>query len=183
MEAALKKILASNFETFDEETIRKTCAEELTNVVHRNKAGQKKVYFAGPWFNVKSKTLHTTCKKIYQHLKNESVYDVFFPDDFHSPYPSEVFQEDCDEVKNCDILVAMIDGKDVGTAWEIGMAYALGKQIYLLGFDETSFIRKTNLMLAFTGECFTLNKWSKFLTVGLGHDDFVNTQKSWEELE
>lgn len=175
--------MESNFDIIETGVLAKSLADLIKKEVTKKTPGKKRIYFAGPWFTDKGRFLHAACKKMYQLLKNQSSYDVFFPNDFHDENPKNCFDMDVNEVKECDILVALIDEKDVGTAWEIGMAYALNKPIYLLGFDETSFMRRTNLMLAFTGKCFTFSKWSKFLTSGLGYDEFVNTEKTWEVLE
>ena len=81
------------------------------------------------------------------------------------------------------MLIALISRKDVGTAWEIGYAMALGKKIYLVAFDEDCFTSKTNLMLAFSGRCFTIDKLAKFLVEGLDSADYVYIDRKWEEVE
>ena len=86
-------------------------------------------------------------------------------------------------IKDADVVVAIVCEKDVGTAWEIGMAYALGKDVYLLGYDDSTFLSHTNLMLAFTGKCFTIDKWAKFLTQGLRNVEYVNIPNVWEGIE
>ena len=79
------------------------------------------------------------------------------------------------------MVVAFVDEKDVGTAWEIGMAYSLGKKVILLGLDETTFLSHTNVMLAFTGSCTTLRELSKLL-VGKEYKT-IEIKNEWEGIE
>ena len=177
-----KKSLASSFDCYSKENLSKILLSEVKKV-SKNKPYLKRIYFAGPWFSDKGQLLHSSCRKIYELVKDKSDYRVCFPNDFHSENPKDCFDYDTNEICLCDALVALVDEKDVGTAWEIGMAYSLGKPIYLLGFDESTFTKKTNLMLAYTGKCFTFEKWAKFLTDGLSDDDYIDTNKNWEAIE
>ena len=174
--------METKFESLDEKSLL-TGLSTILRKSDSTKAKTKKLYFAGPWFTAKGRLLYETCKSICSIVKDRCEYSVFFPETFKSDDPKKCFDADVEEITNCDALVALVDEKDVGTAWEIGMAYAQGKPIYLMGYDETTFQRKTNLMLAYTGKCFTLSKFAKFLTCGLGHDEFVNVEKNWEVLE
>lgn len=173
----------SSFEVLNDDELLSFCNSIIDRASKSENVSTKNLYFAGPWFSKKAATLNDACKKIYNECKTKSKYKIFFPNDHTFEEPKQAFEEDVNQIHKCDVVVAMIDDKDVGTAWEIGMAFALNKDIYLLGLDETSFKRKTNLMLAYTGKCFTLDKWHKFLTSGLGHDDFVNINKCWEAIE
>lgn len=52
----------------------------------------------------------------------------------------KIFRSNCRMIRFCDAVVANISpfrgcGMDSGTAWELGMAYALNKQIYLYSDD------------------------------------------------
>lgn len=161
-------------------------AMNLRKVIEKAKnsdPNKKKIYFAGPWFTVKADVMYEACKKIYLYSKDKCQYTISFPKDIHLPTAKETFDEDVRLIKECDVMVALVDDKDVGTAWEIGMAYILGKPIYLLGYDESTFSSKTNLMLAFTGKCFTIDKFYKFLTGGLGTNEFVKFSDKWEDIE
>jgi len=61
----------------------------------------------------------------------------------------------CDDIRKCDGVFAVLDGKDAGTIWEMGYAFAVGKPVivfsekdglfslmidqsatYLVGFDS-----------------------------------------------
>ena len=165
--------------------------KELSNVLRvfrkelqKEKSKDKKhIYFAAPWFTEKAKAMYEFCREVDAYADNSNKYSIFYPMCMEECTPEQAFKADVEEVVSCDILIALVDDKDVGTAWEIGMAYALGKTIYLVGLDESTFEKRTNLMLAFSGKCFTVDKLYKFLTCGLGHDEFVNVEKKWEVLE
>lgn len=142
-----------------------------------------KIYFAGPWFDERSCMLYDFCKEIYNVYKPFISYEIFFPRDQISEKPKDAFINNVNNIKDCDVVVALVSKKDVGTAWEIGMAYSLGKKIYLLGYDETTFKSHTNVMLAFTGKCFTINNLGKFLTCTMSDEDFVTINNAWEGIE
>jgi nucleoside 2-deoxyribosyltransferase len=55
-----------------------------------------------------------------------------------------VFAENINQIKNCDVLVASTVGKDMGTLFECGAAYILGKPIIYFWESEGPL----NLMLA-----------------------------------
>ena len=48
-----------------------------------------------------------------------------------------IFKSNAKAIRDCDIMVAVLDGADVdsGTAWEVGYAYALGKSVFGLRTD------------------------------------------------
>jgi nucleoside 2-deoxyribosyltransferase len=85
------------------------------------------------------------------------------------------------------LVLAQISEKDIGTAFEIGYARALGKDIVLVGFDEKDFERKTNLMLAFAADqCITIDKMYKIFNDTIDYStDTVNTDMfdEWRNIE
>lgn len=146
------------------------------------------LYLAGPWFDDKAMQL---CRFVEDTILAEydgTEHNVFMPrmggESGQNP-PGEVFRRNVDEVNNCYIVLAMVSRKDVGTAWEIGMAYALGKEVVLLGYDETDFtVGKTNAMLAFCGKCITLNNLVKWLRGTIEpHEYFKFDSNNWEGIE
>lgn len=173
----------SNYDILTDEELVSKLLDIKTKINNNNDAGRKKIYFAAPWFTEKAKAMYAICQYVHKTCSRKISYSIFYPKDFVHTSPEETFKEDVKQIIACDLMIALVDDKDVGTAWEIGMAYALGKPIYLVGFDESTFEKRTNLMLAFTGKCFTVDKFHKFLNHGLGHDDFVNISKKWEDLE
>jgi len=142
---------------------------------------ERKMYFAGPWFDYRARRLYKTCEDIVEICNAYSPYTVYFPKNESSATPKEAFNKNITQIKDADIVVALVSRKDVGTAWEIGMAYSLGKPIILLGYDRTTFLSHTNVMLAFTGKCITIRQFPLFLK----EKDYVTVKikNKWEGIE
>ena len=138
-----------------------------------------KIYFAGPWFTEKGKILYEACQQIER--ESNTTFKVFYPKSQINNTPKDAFKKNVKNIKECDVVVALVTEKDVGTAWEIGMAYALGKPIYLLGLDSSTFLSHTNVMLAFTGKCMTIREYKKFLTNN--NPKFIKIHNDWEGIE
>lgn len=141
------------------------------------------LYLAGPWFDTNSELLYEAVSNIEGMVREHSFFNVFYPKFQISKTPKHAFINNVKHINEADVIVALVSKKDVGTAWEIGMAYAQGKEVYLMGYDETTFLSHTNVMLAFTGKCFTIDKWAKFLTHGLDANDYVHIPNKWEGIE
>ena len=146
-----------------------------------NATNKKKVYFAGPWFDERSDAFYECARSIVQ--KYRDMYEVFYPKYVQHDSPKETFDSDVRNVLNCDMMLALIERKDVGTAWEIGMAHVLNKEIYLVVLDETCKQSKTNLMLAMTGKCITIEHLDALMSGTIRAEDFVNFGESWEAIE
>ena len=153
-----------------------SCKENIPTCIHTSK-----MYFAGPWFNDKSKAFYDAILEIAKICDCISDYDIFFPRCQVNETPFNAFMKNVGNIQNADMVVAFVDDKDVGTAWEIGMAYSLNKKIVLIGLDETTFLSHTNVMLAFTGECITLKEFAKLL-VGKTYKT-VKIKNEWEGIE
>lgn len=114
----------------------------------------KKVYFAGPWFTAEQEERHT---RLYNILSANNNLDIFNPK-LESNITNQKDNDKFDEVllKNikgivtADIIIAITDGKDMGTIWETGFAYANKKPI--IYYCETIGDKPFNLMLAKTGK-------------------------------
>lgn len=111
---------------------------------------KKLLYLAGPFF---------TQEQIYRIEQVENVlfrqlnYEVFSPrlEIVLSPDSSEedrnhAFNENIRNLDNCELVVCITDGKDIGTIWEAGYAFGKGKKI--LYFCETLGGNPFNVMLA-----------------------------------
>lgn len=172
--------MPNNFDTDSD----KTFEEKLSDLENTWCPSDEKVrvYFAGPWFDERAKKLYETCEKIIRCFQGNKI-KVFFPKNYVSNKPKEAFDRNVEAIKDCDVLLALVSRKDVGTAWEIGMAYALGKKIYLLGYDETTFLSHTNVMLAFTGKCITIGMLPAFCMSHLQDIDYVKIRNEWEGIE
>jgi nucleoside 2-deoxyribosyltransferase/predicted secreted protein len=112
------------------------------------------VYLAAPLFSEPERTYNLL---VAGELRN-NFFDVYLPqeagDDSDTRNKEEqvrIFSENLRALKNADIIVAIIDGADAdsGTAWEMGYAYALGKQVIALrtDFRRSGRHEKVNLML------------------------------------
>lgn len=91
----------------------------------------KKIYLAGPFFNMAQRWL------INQFRDNLLAFgfDVFSPyHDVGFGVPEVVAPLDVNAIKKTDILLAIIDGLDSGTMFEIGYARAIG--IPVIAFCE-----------------------------------------------
>lgn len=141
----------------------------------------RKLYFAGPWFTEKSAAFYDAILDISSNCDSFTDYEIFYPRCQVNRKPLDAFVKNVSNIQDADVVVAFVDEKDVGTAWEIGMAYSLGKKVILLGLDETTFLSHTNVMLAFTGSCIILREFAKFL-VGKEYKT-IEIENDWEGIE
>lgn len=110
-----------------------------------------KVYLASGWFSPEQMK---ACKDVEESLSflNDS---NFFPRSMNLGTDgcswNEIFSENIYHLDECDVVVASTVGKDMGTLWECGYAYAKGKRIVYY----TPGIKKPNLMLGLSGQIAT----------------------------
>lgn len=109
-----------------------------------------KAYIAGPWFNAEQmakleqvKRVLQVCDVEYFSPKDESMFKQ--GDD-----PKQILDLNCKAINDCDFIVVITDGKDVGTMFEAGYAYCIDKQILYVWFDRKEG-QKFNLMLGASG--------------------------------
>ena len=115
----------------------------------------KKIYFAGGWFNPAQEEEHT---RIGSFLEKYFQFNIFNPrkagGDFkvgkETNHMTQVLLNNCKELDEADLVVAITDHKDMGTLWECGYAYAKKKTI--IYYCETLGNKLFNLMLAKTGK-------------------------------
>ena len=107
----------------------------------------RKIYVAGPWFKQKDRAImdlfHKYMKEVYPNayfpLHEQQITDT----------PKDSYKNNVDHLDECDVVVAFVSTFDTGTAYELGYAKALNKQIILLCWNEKTFTdHGTNLMLA-----------------------------------
>lgn len=175
--------MPNTFHKMNEGELEHVLIKYVEEACEIGKSSKLNVYLAGPWFTPESSVFYDAVMNIEKSVRKNSNFKVFYPRMENCKTPYETFYNNVKNIKDADIVVAIVCEKDVGTAWEIGMAYSLGKDVYLLGFDDSTFLSHTNLMLAFTGKCFTIDKWAKFLTQGLRDVDYVNIPNVWEGIE
>jgi nucleoside 2-deoxyribosyltransferase/predicted secreted protein len=115
---------------------------------------QYHVYLAAPLFSESERAYNLS---ITGYLRN-NFFEVYLPqeagDDSHVRNKEEqvqIFSENLKALENADIIVAIIDGADAdsGTAWEMGYAYAHGKQVIAVrtDFRRVGMHEQVNLML------------------------------------
>lgn len=112
----------------------------------------RKVYIAAPWFTPKQaerlegiKKLLTNYKVPFYSPKDECLFT-----NVSEMNPFQVLQTNCDAIVESEFLLAITDGKDVGTMWECGYAYAMGVPILYVWLTK-EYGQKFNLMLAASG--------------------------------
>lgn len=108
------------------------------------------VYIAAPFFNEGQLKI---VEEIKAKLSSERV-GFFSPKDEsmfkQGDDPKTILDLNCKAIRDASYVIVVTDDKDVGTIWEAGYAYALGKPILYvwLGYDRTM---KFNIMLAASG--------------------------------
>jgi nucleoside 2-deoxyribosyltransferase len=113
---------------------------------------------------------------------NGNRFKVYFPMLNQYKTPKETYDANVREINNAHTVIALVESKDVGTAYELGIAMALKKNIILMAYDEDAFKRKTNIMLAFcTNICTTVDQL-KFILRGMPFKT-IPMENSWEGKE
>ena len=109
----------------------------------------KKVYIASPFFNEEQLE---RVKYIERLLKRYNIeyfsprIDTRVKPDSTDEERKRAFADNIDAIKNCEYIIVVTDGKDIGTMFEAGFAYSIDKPI--LYFAETLGNNPFNLMLA-----------------------------------
>ena len=129
---------------------------------------KKKLYLANPYgFSKQTKNLLPEFIKIFQNL-NVEVYEPFERTKYlinnRNNWAYEVAKKNLNDLKSCDCIFAIVNGNppDEGVMFEIGIATALKKEIFLFRDDfrncSDSDQYPLNLML-FVG--LSRENWSK----------------------
>ena len=141
--------MSSYIDTKTVTQINTICDEIVANTECRNgPCYKKKMYLAGPWFDTKAKKIMHTIRRIVD-LTPGCAYDIYFPMDHTKASPEETFADNIDNIKYCNVMVALVSRKDCGTSFEIGYAYALKKPIIFVVLDYLDAVSKTNIMLSY----------------------------------
>lgn len=103
-----------------------------------------KVYFASPWFNSEQAEREERVKGKLRELG----FNVWSPKDncVCSPIADEemrkrVFSDNIENIKSCDIIFVITDGKDMGTIWEAGFANG-----YNAGMEDSETFRPIKIV-------------------------------------
>lgn len=145
-----------------------------------------KLYFAGPWFDEEAKSIMDYAEWLQQALVDAKInkYDVYFPRQHNEATPYDTFMSNIEAIDDCDAMIALVSSKDVGTAYELGLATSDIRNIpvTLLGVDEDTFKSKTNIMLAFCTDAYIgVSDLYNFLT-GNPVESYKMTN-TWEDKE
>ena len=112
-----------------------------------------KIYLAGPWFTDEQAEEHN---RLLKALTERTNYEIFNPringeidTSTNRDKMSQILIGNIEGISSSNVVVAIYDGKDTGTIWETGFAYA--KKIPIIFYAEKP-TTKVNLMLAKTGE-------------------------------
>lgn len=98
-----------------------------------------KVYLAGPFFTLAQLWL---IEQARNDLKDAGL-GVFSPyHDVGRGSADDVVEQDLAGIRDCDVLIAIGDGLDAGTIYEIGYARALGKPVIFYAENESAEDRK-----------------------------------------
>lgn len=96
----------------------------------------KRAYIAGPLFTESERYFLEKIDKICQKMGIET----FLPhrDVDQSLSPEKIFEQDLENIRKADMLIAVLEGPDVdsGTSFELGVGYQLGK--YIIGIRTDS---------------------------------------------
>lgn len=138
-----------------------------------------KAYIAAPWFTSEQMNLLELVKETV--LKTN--INIFSPKDENMYTPGEtsaidVLLGNCNAIESCDLVVAITNGKDVGTMWEAGYAFAIDKPIVYVWVDRLPG-QKFNLMLAASGAvAYNMHELdgllNNFIDYGMFLDDRIN---------
>jgi nucleoside 2-deoxyribosyltransferase len=109
-------------------------------------------YIASPFFNPEQLERVEWIKSVLeqQDIKYFSPKDeCICPPDATIAQRQKVFSDNVEHILSTDFTFCITDGKDIGTIWEAGYAYAAKKPIFY--FAETLNGAQFNLMLAMSG--------------------------------
>jgi nucleoside 2-deoxyribosyltransferase len=105
---------------------------EIVNVPIKLSERHTKVYLAGPFFNLPQRWL---VEEARNHLLDQGL-DVFSPlhDVGLGGDPMGIAKKDLDALEASDCVLALLDGADPGTVFEVG--YAISKKIPVIAFAQ-----------------------------------------------
>ncbi|MBZ4038071.1 PfkB family carbohydrate kinase [Novilysobacter selenitireducens] len=105
------------------------------------------VYLAGPFFTLGQLWVVDQARQCLRDMG----LDVFSPYHEVGPGPAEeVVPEDIDGIRACDLMLAIVDGADPGTVFEVGYARMAGKPVVVYVENESA----ENLKMMVGSDCF-----------------------------
>ena len=143
-----------------------------------------RAYIAGPWFTPEQMSiLEDVTTTVYK-----AGMTCFSPKDENLYIPGEtsaysVLIGNCEAIETCDLIVVITDGKDVGTIWEAGYAFARGKPILYVWLNRLP-EQKFNLMLAASGAvAYTLGELRESIRYFMHFGSFLDDGSNRGEIE
>lgn len=108
-----------------------------------------RVYLAGPFFTLSERWLVERTRAMLIALGAR----VFSPIHDVGPGDTEVAQKDLDGLGDCDVVLALLDGFDPGTIYEIG--WAARENIPVIGFSSEAHPKETKMLVGMGAEVHT----------------------------
>lgn len=99
------------------------------------------VYLAGGWFSPAQRLALDNAKAMLK-AADKTFYDpetmCLCPEDAGLDFSAYVLAENRRQIEQCSSVLASIEGKDMGTVWEVGYALGIGKTVeYYVGTYQT----------------------------------------------
>ena len=143
-----------------------------------------RAYIAAPWFTPEQMNLLELVKDTVVQLD----IDIFSPKDENMYTPGEtsaidVLLGNCNAIEFSDLIVVITNGKDVGTMWEAGYAFAIDRPIVYVWVDRLPG-QKFNLMLAASGAvAYSMIELDELLKNFIKYGDFLDDGLNRGEIE
>ncbi|WP_024514769.1 PfkB family carbohydrate kinase [Bradyrhizobium sp. Tv2a-2] len=93
------------------------------------------IYLAGPFRELGQRVIINEARKVLNDLRMRPFSPVH--DIGHGPARA-VVQKDLDAIRNCDAVLAILNGSSPGTLFEVGFAVALNKPVYCVAQNMRS---------------------------------------------
>jgi len=114
--------------------VREALVNRATRFLDPSEVSNVKLYLAGPFFDRPSldwvqritAIIEAQGFTVFSPSRNAGVLNSSSTDSERSDY----FRRDVGQLEGSDGVIALLDGADAGTAWEIGYAFSLGKPIF-----------------------------------------------------
>lgn len=145
-------LVRNNPQDVIDEIVGHTILSEIEGDVTIERKFKYDFYLASPFFTEEQKERENAVKTI---LRSRG-YRVFAPMEngiiegtSHPDFCKEIFQANVEAIQDSHTVLAITDGKDMGTIWEAGYAYGIGKPVVY--YAETLGKNPFNIMLSESG--------------------------------
>jgi nucleoside 2-deoxyribosyltransferase len=115
-----------------------------------------KIYLAGGWFTPEQEKVLTIIENVFKKKLRLQVYSprremlLTSGEKFTKEVRQHVFKENLKQIDASDLIIASTEGKDMGTIFECGYAFANHKRIFYIYLDKNT--KGFNLMLSESGK-------------------------------